>query len=178
MKPFLSLSIGLVLILSGLTHVASAQVTAPTIGGGLCSGYDATIECLIENAQALHSSNNPLFWEILDKSAKRARNCESVADVAGFMRIVDVPRDGLFDEYFHKKIENLCISNPNCFFAALARMRAGEQAGIVGILINPLFVDRSEITQTVYKYRDVKEYENIVETYLKGVGGEKRKAKN
>ena len=142
-------------------------------GNDLCSGNQATIDCLMENAGKLYSTNNPLFWDILNKAAERAQDCKSPSDVTEFMRIVRIPRDGAFAEYFHEKIENLCISNSNCFFEALASMSKHDQISIIGILLNPLFADQSKITEVFYKNKGVKKYEQVVEFYLQKFQGKK-----
>jgi hypothetical protein len=122
-----------------------------TCGNDLCVGNQATIECLMENAKELYSTNNSLFWDILNKAAIRAQDCESLSDVTRFMRLVRVQRDGAFEEYFHKKVEYLCISNSKCFFDAIASMAADDQTNIAYILLNPLFVDQSKITEVFHK---------------------------
>jgi hypothetical protein len=145
-----------------------------TCGNDLCVGNQATIECLMENAKELYSTNNFLFWDILNKAAMRAEDCESLSDVTRFMRLIQVQRDGAFEEYFHKKVENLCISNSKCFFDAIASMEADDQTKIADMLLNPLFVDQSKITDVFRKNKDVKKYKQIVDIYLERVeGGEK-----
>lgn len=145
-------------------------------GNDLCKGKQATIDCLMENAEELYSTNNPLFWDILNKAAERAQDCKSLSDVTQFMKIVRIPRDGAFAEYFDEKIENFCISNSNCFFEALASMPKDDQISIIGMLLNPLFADQSKITEVFHKKRGVKKYEQLVELYLKKV--EEKKLQN
>jgi hypothetical protein len=140
-----------------------------TCGNDLCVGNQATIECLMENAKELYSTNNSLFWDILNKAAKRAQDCESLSDVTRFMRLIRVQRDGAFEEYFHKKVENLCISNSKCFFDAVASMTADDQTKIADMLLNPLFIDQSKITEVFRKNKDVKKYKQFVGIYLERI---------
>jgi hypothetical protein len=146
-------------------------------GNDLCVGDQATIECLMENAKELYSTNNFLFWDILNKAAKRAEDCESLSDVTRFMSLIRVPRDGAFEEYFHKKVENLCISNSKCFFDGLTSMVADDQIKIVDMLLNPLFIDQSKITEAFRKNKDAKKYKQIVGIYLDRVEGKSKQDK-
>jgi len=146
-------------------------------GNGLCVGDQATIECLMENPKKLYSTNNSLFWNILNRAAKRAQGCETLSDVTRFLSLIRVQRDGEFEEYFHGKVESLCISNPRCFFDALTSMAWHDQTEIVYMLLNPLFIDQSKITETFYKNKDVNEYKQIVDFYLERVEGERKRGK-
>jgi len=159
-----------------MTTIVISFCTWPTQirGNDLCVGNQATIECLMENAKDLYSTNNSLFWDILGKAAKRADDCESLSDVTRFMSLIRVPRDGAFEEYFHKKVENLCISNSKCFFDALTSMAADDQIKIVDTLLNPLFIDQSKITEVFRKNKDVKKYKQIVGIYLDKVQGKSK----
>ena len=163
----------------GITTVISfCAWPIQTYGNNLCVGNQATIECLMENAKELYSTNNSLFWDILNRAAKRAEDCESLSDVTRFMSLIRVQRDGEFEEYFHEKVENLCISNSRCFFEALTSMASGDQTQIAYLLLNPLFIDRSKITETFYKNRDVKKYKQIVDFYLERVEEDRTREKN
>jgi coenzyme F420-reducing hydrogenase delta subunit len=89
-----------------------------------------------------------------------------------------VQRDGEFEEYFHEKVESLCISKSRCFFDALTSMASHDQTEIVYMLLNPLFIDRSKITETFFKNKDVKKYKQIVNFYLERVEKVRRRDKD
>jgi len=147
--------------------------SSQSYGANLCRGNEATIGCLMEHAKELYSTNNQLFWDILNKASKRAQDCKSRSDVTRFMKIIRIKRDGVFEEYFHEKMENLCVSNTKCFFNALISMTSDDQNKIIDLLLTPLFVDQSNITEAFHKIEGNKKYKRIVDRYQKKLGEKK-----
>ncbi len=135
----------------------------------LCEGKQATLDCLMDHSYELYETNIDLFWKILNTAAKRAEECKTISDVTRFMKIVNVPRDGAFEEYFHEKVEKLLVKNDKCFFDALTSMPGNNQVQIVGLLLNPLFVEQPEITKVFNKNKKNKKYKNVVNMYLKQI---------
>jgi hypothetical protein len=137
-------------------------------GNGICEGKDETISCLIENYEELYSTNYSLFWNILHKAADKAQSCKSYLDVTRFMELVRVERRGAeFEEFFHEKIEKLCIKNTRCFFEGLSNLTLEEQTKIIDVLKNPIFEEQSAIRETFIKKKDKEKYKKITEIYLK-----------
>jgi hypothetical protein len=142
-------------------------VSSQSYSADLCTGDQATIECLMKNAEELYSTNMQLFWDILNKASRRAQDCRSLSDTTRFMKIVRIQRDGAFAEYFDEKMERFCVTNTKCFFNALISMPIEDQDKIIDLLLNPLFVDQTEITEAFYKNKGSKRYKRIVAAYQK-----------
>jgi hypothetical protein len=141
--------------------------TSQSYAKNLCTGNDATLECLIKNAEELKKSNRKLFWDIVVKAGKKAQDCTTPTEVSRFMEIVRIRLDGALMEFFSEKIEKLCISNAKCFFEALERLNAKDQKKVIEIISNPLFVDQSAITEVFNKNN--KKYKKIFELYLNSI---------
>lgn len=134
----------------------------------LCSGKNATLECLSKNFQKLYSSDLKQFWKILHEAEKKALACKSTSETAKFMSLVRIENINTeFDEFFRETIENICAKNSKCFFEAVSSMPAADQSKIVNLLLESTFVDQTDITKVFKKYKSVKKYKSIVDMYLK-----------
>lgn len=144
-----------------------AVFAANSSADGLCSGTDATLNCLSKNFEKLYVTNYHGFWDILHKSAKKVQQCRSVSDVVPFLELVRLKSNNVeFNEFFSEKIENMCIKNSKCFFDALAAMKEEDQIEIMSRMRNPLFVDQTSITEAFLKHKNNAKYKKIVEMYL------------
>jgi hypothetical protein len=144
----------------------SLVVTSRSEGNGLCTEENATLKCLKQHAKELYANNNSLFWDILNRAALRAEKCAPISETAAFMELVRIERDGAFEEFFHKKIEALCISKTDCFFEATAHLSTEDQVTIIDILANPLFFEQTQIAEAVDKKKDDNNFKGLVDIYF------------
>jgi hypothetical protein len=133
----------------------------------LCSDTNATLECLMKYPEELYSADNSRFWTILNTASKKAVDCKSPRDMASFMRLIRIQRDGDLDEYLHKSIENMCTSNSKCFFNALLLMPRSDQEAIVDLLLNPLFEDHHAINAAFEKEKKSAKFGRIARLYIR-----------
>lgn len=160
-----------------ISLLVCGAIPSVSYSAGLCTGGQATVECLMKNAHELYSTNMPLFWDILNKASKRAQECKSSSDGARFMKVVRIPRDGAFAEYFNEKVERFCVENTKCFLNAVVSMPVQDQDKIVDVLLNPLFVDQTEITAALTKNQSTKKYKRVVEVYQRKIEEKKTQTK-
>jgi hypothetical protein len=135
-------------------------------GASLCTGRDATLDCLKKHSSELYSENYELFWKILNDAARKANTCKSKQDTAAFLNLVQMPRDGALAEFFRENIENLCVSNAKCFFEALILLEPFDQDRVIYELYNPIFTEPSEITGAFSKYKDNSKYKRVIDLYF------------
>lgn len=135
-------------------------------GAGLCTGRDATLDCLKKHSFELYSENDELFWKILNDAAGKANTCKNKKDTAAFLNLVQITRDGALAEYFSENLENLCVSNAKCFFEALILLKPFDQDRIIYELYNPTFREPSEITEAFSKYKDNGKYKRVIDLYM------------
>ena len=135
-------------------------------GAGLCTGREATLDCLKKHSFELYSENYELFWKILNDAARKANTCKSKQDTAAFLNLIQITRDGEVAEYFSENLENLCVSNVKCFWEALVLLEPFDQDRIIYELQNPYFRKTSEITEAFSNYKDNGKYKRIIDLYM------------
>jgi hypothetical protein len=79
-------------------------------GDGRCTGKDEPLVCLKRHSEELYSTNHEVFWKILRSTSKKANACKNKNDMAEFLSIVQITRDGDVAEFFGDNIESLCLS--------------------------------------------------------------------
>jgi hypothetical protein len=134
---------------------------------GLCTGENATLDCLKKNSFELYSQNMDLFWSILNKAANEAHKCNNNKSTADFLKLVQITRDGALAEYFSEHIENLCRSNTKCFLDALLLLDPFDQDRLIYELYIPTFTESTEITDALSKYKSNVKYKRIIDLYMK-----------
>ena len=153
------------LILTTMTFLLA--LSAPSSGKDLCTGEDATLGCLKENFERLHSSNENHFWYILIMAAKDAQQCGPMSETAGFLELVRFQTsDGEFGKFYSAQIENLCTNRPLCFLEALAKLGLKEQKDVIKRLICPQFVEKPSIEAAFTMNGKNPKYRKLVEMYL------------
>jgi hypothetical protein len=151
------------LIVSSLLFVA---FSTDCYGASLCTGRDATLDCLKKHSFELYSENYELFWKILNDAARKANTCKSKQDTAAFLNLVQITRDGELAEFFSENLENLCVSNTKCFFDALLLLEPFDQDRLIYELHNPFSKKTSEITEAFNKYKDNGKYKRVIDLYF------------
>jgi hypothetical protein len=150
-----------------LCVLALTAVSTKGYANGLCSGANATLECLSDNFETLYSKNYSLFWDILHMSAKKAQQCKSISDVFRFLELVRLQTNNAeFNEFFNETIENMCVKNSKCFFDGSIRLNTQDQIQMVKRLKSSVFVDQTEITNIFKRNKNNEKYKKFVELYF------------
>jgi hypothetical protein len=156
--------IGLCLLFSSFLFLAFANSSS---SAELCTGENATLDCLKKHSYKLYSQNMDLFWSILNKAASDAHKCNNNGSTADFLELVQINRDGALAEYFSEHIENLCISNTKCFLDALLLLDTFDQDRLIYELHIPTFKEPAEITAALSKYKKNLKYKRVIDLYMK-----------
>lgn len=136
--------------------------------GDLCSGSNATLDCLSKNLDKLYSANYRLFWDILHKAEKKVQKCMSVSDTVNFMKLAHLKSNNAeFNEFFSEVIENLCVKKSKCFFEAMVRLKDEDQLEVVKKLKTPLFVDQVAINDAFIRNKNNQKYKKVIYLYFR-----------
>jgi hypothetical protein len=144
-----------------------AVLSSQSYADGLCSGNNATLECLSKNFEKLYSANYSLFWDILHKAEKKAQHCNPVSDTVQLMELTHLKSiNAEFNEFLTEKIEVMCVKHDKCFFKALIRLKEGDQLEIIRRMKNPLFAEQAAISDSFSRNKNNKKYRKIVDLYF------------
>jgi hypothetical protein len=144
--------------------------------GNLCTGGNATLECLAKNFQKMYSTDSKQFWKILHASGKKALSCKSVEETAKFMSLVRIENiSSEFNEFLSETIENICIKKSQCFFEAAITMPQNEQRKLIELLLEATFVAQTDITKAFKKHRAFPKYKRFSDIYLNRAEAKKKR---
>ena len=158
-KTIISLTVGTLLVL--------AQ-TFPSQANRLCEGQNSTLDCLKNNFEILYSTNYPLFWEIMKLAEKKATSCRSIPETAAFLELVQCNKTNAeVSEYLSEVIENLLLTQPDCFFDSVSIQKIETIRDIILRLRSPVFIEKAKIDKIFEKYRNNQKYKYSIEIYFK-----------
>ncbi|MBI5696117.1 MAG: hypothetical protein HZC51_10325 [Nitrospirae bacterium] len=145
-------------------------LVSPATAGtdALCSGNNATVECLKNNCEQLYSENYDLFWDIIYKSEKKAYSSGTVSDVRDYLELASIKdfNSVEFDEYLSEAMPKLFIMWPEMFLDALSISNEETVNGFVYLLQTPLGDNETEITALMKKYGKDSKYKIIMDKYF------------
>ena len=121
----------------------------------LCSGPDATLECVERNFQELLDKQHDRFWTILNEQARlanegarRGEGCSAKGRAVQLLSLARVKIVGAdFDEFRAEQVERLCLDAAPCFRKASALLDEDARGALHRMLDNPLIADRQALAR-------------------------------
>jgi len=136
--------------------------------GSACIGDSATIQCLVQNFDALYQGDYAQFWAITHKSEKALVGCKSTNKVTGFLAVAAAKGGNAeFNEYFAEVVEQkLVLAHPQCFLDALLGVDPSTTSIILSDLKHPLSASQRDIAVTLERFRAQERYRKLLAPYF------------
>jgi len=142
---------------------------------GLCTGDNATIDCLRQHPEELYQADHNRFWDIVVIAEKKATNSKDIKDTIGFLRLVEEPTSiAEHEEYLYEIIPTLCVKKPRLFLDALSASSEETLRRVMTILKaqidvevegSNLYIDNALVSKVLSKYKNEKKYKRIMDMY-------------
>jgi len=112
------------------------------------------------------------FWNILEEAALKAKDCSHPKSMAEFLNLIEIPRDGVFAEFFHEEVEGMFLNNTECVLEGVLFLCEASQVKIIRFLRNPLFAKKEEIDERFMSFKLNLRYKKFIDIYWEQTGSE------
>lgn len=121
----------------------------------------------LKNNFKVFYKNHKCFFKIFNKSKEFFSVCKNGQEVKKFLSLCSVIKGNAeVTEAYHEAIENLLISQSNCFLNAAENLNKLDQNSLLDIIQSPLFHDNAEVDKAFIELKSVSTKSNFIEAYF------------